>query len=349
MTAGSGIVGHEQALERLFGAIGSGRAGHAWLFHGPRGVGKKGIAARFASALLCLSGGGAKPCGKCRSCAAAAAGEHPDLDVAAPPEGSRAIPIDSVREINRRASLAPSLCSRRVFIIDDAHAMTEEAANSLLKTIEEPPGPSVFVLVSHKPESLLPTIRSRAMEVRFGALPEEACAALLRERFGVEKGLSSCLSRLSMGSPGRALEIGACAAFRNRDAIREEILKAQRRSIFEGAARLMEIAKEDAGDGPLESVRDGLRGVFTIAAAFLRDIDAARASGGAARPLLTGDAGFLDRGLALAGGEWASPALDALVGARDALEANVSPALVAEWWLSKVVRALDSRRTLAEP
>ena len=138
------LQGNEAAAGALRHMAESGRMPHALLFAGPRGVGKFLAARIFAAALLC--GGQARPCGVCPSCRAAAAGAHPDWSVVQP--DGQAIKIEQVRALQGVLATAPVLAKRRVALFDDAEKLTLEAANSLLKLLEEPVGETVFLLVS---------------------------------------------------------------------------------------------------------------------------------------------------------------------------------------------------------
>lgn len=346
MTASPEILGQDAAWASLTSTWKSGRLAHAFLFHGPRGVGKASLARRFAGALLCARSRKLSACGTCDACRAFAAGEHPDFDEIAPPSGARNISIDAMRDMSRRAGLSPSMNGRRVFLIDDAHAMTEEAANSLLKTLEEPPDPVVMLLVTFKPQALLPTVLSRTRQLTFRSLPAPVCVDVLRKDHGLERDEATDLTALSQGSPGRALEMRSNAAYLRRDEIVSEILRAQKRTVFDSAAKLLEIGKEAGPEGAgLEPLRMGLREVLLMVATFLRDVEVSRRTGGAADLLHRRGGPSVARALAVGDGRWAAEALDALTQARDAIEGNVKPVLVLEWWLSRVVRALDHCRT----
>ncbi len=164
----------------------------SFLFAGPAGVGKFTAALAVAQALLCLD----RPqhrlesCGRCQSCRLFQAGTHPDLTVVQLPEGKSQIPLELVAGPRQRRgqeglihqiALHPALGTRKVAIVDEADLLTPEAANSLLKTLEEPPPDSVLILVSHNLEQQLPTIRSRCQVVPFRPLSQEVLARLLQQ------------------------------------------------------------------------------------------------------------------------------------------------------------------------
>src|SRR5690606_32790321 len=133
---------------------------HAYLLEGPRGAGKRALADRYAMAANCTSETKAHPCGSCPTCRQIAAGTHPDVLVLVPDteRAARTIPIEAVREVIRQTTYHRYNARRRMVIVDPVEAMQEPAANALLKTLEEPPQGTGFLLVSHNPAALLPTI-----------------------------------------------------------------------------------------------------------------------------------------------------------------------------------------------
>lgn len=176
------IRGQPAAVNLIRGVLTSGRVAHAYLFVGPRGVGKATAAAMMAAGLLCEADtAGERPCGQCPSCEDVAAGRHEDVYTLAPDDDK--ILIDQVRRLQQRAMLRAVRGRYKLFIIEAADTATEQAQNALLKVLEEPPGNTVFILVAHRDSPLLPTIVSRCVSVRFGPLPRSVAAAILRDRF----------------------------------------------------------------------------------------------------------------------------------------------------------------------
>src|SRR6185369_9354370 len=151
------IIGHTTQLAALDRAIASGAPAHAWLFAGPEGLGKHATALEFAAALNCLAED--KPCGECRPCRSTLESKHTDVEIVAPggicdePDhrdhsDSRMVRICQVRRLEKLLSLAPYAGGRRVAIVDAADTLQAEAANAFLKTLEEPPGHSVIILLA---------------------------------------------------------------------------------------------------------------------------------------------------------------------------------------------------------
>jgi DNA polymerase-3 subunit delta' len=211
------LVGQDEALATLEAAARSGRLHHGWLFCGPPGIGKASAALRFATWLLAglprapqgQAGGQGPlwiaPDAPARRRVAAAA--HPDLLVLAPdaePGKRRSIKIEELRATRQFLALTAAEGGWRCVIVDEAEAMEAPAANTLLKTLEEPPPRTVIILVSHAPGRVLPTIRSRCRRLDFFPLAEALLAGLLE---GWQPGAGAALAKVAGGSPGRALEL----------------------------------------------------------------------------------------------------------------------------------------------
>ncbi len=204
----SDICGHTGIIRRLRVLAAAQRLPHALIFCGMEGIGKRRTARVLARTLLC-TGGGDAPCGHCASCRTMAAGVHPDYFETAPEARGKSaamIRTDAVRDILIAASGAPVQAQRRIILIDGAETMNETAANRLLKTIEEPTGEVLFLLVTSGYDAVLPTIRSRAVRIAFGALPRAEIAAALRGR-GTEN--AETIAALADGSLGRAYALAA--------------------------------------------------------------------------------------------------------------------------------------------
>ncbi|MFQ5989360.1 MAG: DNA polymerase III subunit delta' [Candidatus Methylomirabilales bacterium] len=198
------IRGQDWAIALLRRGIETGRLPHALLFTGPKGVGRFLTAVTVAKALNCLGGTPGDCCDRCLACIKITKGVHPDVHLVAP-EGA-SLKIDQIRGLTQEATFKPYEGRRKVFILDLAETMTEQAQNALLKTLEEPPGAAVLVLIAPEASALLSTIASRCSQIRFGPLPEHAVAARLMEE-GYEGEEAHFLASLARGSLGRAQEL----------------------------------------------------------------------------------------------------------------------------------------------
>lgn len=219
------LVGQERPRAAFLDAMASGALHHAWLLAGPRGIGKAAFARAAALRLLAQGAGEALPpgldvpAGRTRSLVEA--GSHPDLRVLARlakadkagGEGvtsstdlARSITVDQVRSLLPMFATAPSMSSHRAVVIDAVDDFAREGANALLKGLEEPPEGTVFLLVSHQPGRLLPTIRSRCRLLRFEPLDDAALAGVLADaQPNATPAEIAALVRAGAGSPGRAL------------------------------------------------------------------------------------------------------------------------------------------------
>ncbi|WP_342243018.1 DNA polymerase III subunit delta' [Pseudomonas sp. OTU5201] len=152
---------------------GRSRHAHAYLLHGPSGIGKRALGERLMARLLCQSPAGLDACGRCKACLLLAANTHPDAFVLEPEEVDKAIRVDQVRELVEFVVQTAQLAGRKVVLLEPAEAMNINASNALLKSLEEPSGDTVLLLISHQPSRLLPTIKSRCVQ-QACPLPSEA-------------------------------------------------------------------------------------------------------------------------------------------------------------------------------
>jgi DNA polymerase III subunit delta' len=229
------------AAERALGGDPSAGMTHAWLFTGPPGSGRSNAARAFAAALLCDAGG----CGRCLSCRTALAGSHSDVTLVRTTELS--IRVGDVRELVRRAAMAPTGRRWQVLVVEDADRLTEQAADALLKALEEPAARTVWLLCAPTVEDVVVTIRSRARLLVLRTPSPRAVAEVL-EREGVDDALAVYAARTSLGHIGRARALARDEATRNR---RREVLTVPARlldlvSCLNAAANLVELAAEEA-------------------------------------------------------------------------------------------------------
>ncbi len=216
------IVGQERALAALRRAVADeARLSHAYLFAGPERVGKATAARRFAQAMNCeaaVEDDVERPCGECRTCRLIEEGKHADVEVVSvgglcdesehgdhSADNSRDIRICQVRRLGHVVSRAPYEGRYRVIVIDPADAMTKDAANAFLKTLEEPAASVVLVLVTSREAALAETVRSRCRRIEFAGVPRAEIESALVERWQAEPAVAARLARLAEGRLGWAV------------------------------------------------------------------------------------------------------------------------------------------------
>lgn len=196
------LLGHEKPKALLREAADKNKMGHAYLFRGPDGVGKKRAALTLAAYLNCKSPVASDGCGTCQSCRKYFACSHPDL-LLVEPDGA-AIKIAQIRELKHQLAFPPFEAKVRVSILEDIHTMRREAANSLLKALEEPPPDNLLILTADLAGDILPTILSRCQIIPFGPLAPEIMARVLMQDEEMDESLARTLVAVSEGSLGRA-------------------------------------------------------------------------------------------------------------------------------------------------
>lgn len=198
------IIGQDNAVNLLVEQLKNRRVSHAFLFIGKDGVGKKRLALEFARALFCPEKE-ADACGICLSCKKVVHQNHPDIRLIEIDEGDN-IKIEQIRELQQEIAYKPYESDRKVFIIDQADQMTVQAANSLLKTLEEPPSYAIIILLAEGTDSLLPTVISRCQKIQLNKLPREEIEKKLKLE-GIRADRAEVIAGLVDGSLGRALSL----------------------------------------------------------------------------------------------------------------------------------------------
>ena len=320
------IAGHRRLLTLLSQAIARQSLTPSLILSGPEGVGKRLTAISIAQELNCLSPANGGACGACAVCSRIARGAHPDVMTIEPGE-SGSIKIEQVRAAIERAHYRPFEGRRRVTIIEEADALVPAAQNALLKTLEEPQPGSVLVLVTSRPDALLPTVRSRCAHLRFGRLQVADVAAVLERSQGYSHSDALTAAAASDGSVRRALDLEA-DAFTDARSDAEGLLQAAGRDPRTRLEQAKELLK---GGGTAASEREHLSARLMAMTALVRDAGLV-ASGGDARLLANLDRRPVVDSMARAlGVDRLGRIFAAVTRAEDALERNVSPKVVADW------------------
>ena len=201
------IKGNKTSIKYLKQCLVQKRTHNSYLFSGPDGIGKALTAKAFIGSLVCKNKTKEfEGCRECSSCKRIDLNEHPDV-VWIEPEKNRSIKIEEIRKAKETLSLKPYESPLSICVIVDAHRMTVESSNALLKLLENPPGKSVLLLITNKKELILPTVISRCSEVRFSSLPIKDVTEIICQNIEIEKKEAEFLSFFSGGSPGKALEM----------------------------------------------------------------------------------------------------------------------------------------------
>jgi DNA polymerase-3 subunit delta' len=327
------IVGHRRLLSLLSRAIARDTLPPALLLAGPSGVGKRRAAVAIAEALNCLTPQETaeftrEACGECAACRRIQRGVHPDVIVIEPGDmGS--IKIEQVRDVIDRAEYRPFEGRRRVVIIDEADALVDAAQNALLKTLEEPPSASIFVLVSSIPDALLPTVRSRCSRLRFAALSPAEVTEVLRRDHGYAEQDARAAAIDAEGSVSRALEAEAADLVEAREGAQRLLDYTARAG---DPSRRLDAARDvTAKKSTSAGERDQLAACLRSLGSLLRDIGIL-ASGGDRN--LIGNSDLESQLAAMAksfDSQRTASAYAAVDEALAALERNASPKIVADW------------------
>ncbi|HEX6164055.1 MAG TPA: hypothetical protein VFZ31_11860 [Vicinamibacterales bacterium] len=337
------IIGHRRLTTLIARAIERDSLPPTLLFAGPSGVGKWAVARAAAQAVNCLDpstqfspaaqdqtslSAGRDACGKCRSCDRIARGVHVDV-IAVEPDEKVSIKIDVIRDVLSRTSFRPFEGRKRVVLIREADTLETASQNSLLKSLEEPPPGTMFILTSAVPGALLPTVRSRCMRLRFGRLTTAEIAAALIRDHDYEDAEARQTAPIADGSIGQALALvdNDLSLFRElaMGLLRQTAGRADAQSRVQAASAL------HTGGSKKERTREDVAIVLRLMASMLRDVEAINAGADRAvlaNPLLTSDLEALARAYA---GDRARAAFGAVDRALTALERNAGTKVVAEW------------------
>jgi len=215
------IIGHEQIIRHLKKAIHNNKVSHAYIFNGDKGTGRAILASAFAKTLQCESSD-EDSCGACRSCLQTESGNHPDIKWVTH-EKPATISVDDIRtQVNNDIAIKPYSSPYKIYIISDAQKMTPQAQNALLKTIEEPPGYAILLLLASDVNILLPTILSRCVILNIKAVDEEVIKKFLIKNYQLPDYKARILAAFSQGNVGKAVKMAVSEEFQ---AMHDDILR----------------------------------------------------------------------------------------------------------------------------
>ena len=331
------IRGHQAVRRLLQRAVTHDRLPPCLLFTGPDGVGKRLTAVTLAARINCESrfdreNESAEACGACGACERIERGVHPDVILIAPEE-SGAIKVDTIRAAVAQAGYRPFEGRRRVVIIDEADRMVDQAQNALLKTLEEPPSGSMFLLVTARPHQLLATIRSRCPALRFGGVPVDDIVDLLVTEHGTTRAAARVAAVASDGSVSVALETESdehLEALDSAAAALQALARARNPKQRLETAKTLVPERRGKRSSPAAD-RETLRRRLRAMAALLRDLQlvaAEGASSGLAHADRESDMRALARGCGAARSRQGFATVDR---ALNALSRNASPKVVVDW------------------
>ena len=371
----SQLVGLDLPIRALRGALAADQVAGTHLFVGPDGVGKTALALAFAAAAACPEPQ-REPydaCGNCRSCRLLAAASHPEITLIAPAGDATQLwqfwdrdgrPPGSVQST---ISYAPSLGRRRVYIVERADTLTEAAANSLLKVLEEPPSYALFVLLSPHPSRMLPTVLSRAQALRLQPMPISALTAYLEHEEDVPAQRARTLASLAEGRVGRALRLARSAAgMEEVDRVLDFVSVIPSTSplgalrISEGMRKLAsslrhvgagDSAKDasanaptedapteaDGGTGKERTSKQQLSAIVDLAAAYYRDVLAVALLGSEAGVVHVDRRAEIECVAERLPPQECMSCLGALLAARRWIDQNASPSLLTDWLATRLV------------
>jgi DNA polymerase-3 subunit delta' len=207
------ILGHEQIKEHFHNALRAQKISHAYILSGEAGMGRKSLANAFALALMCEREG-EEPCMECPACKQVLSGSHPDL-IYVTHEKPASIGVDDIRkQINDTIQVRPYSSTHKIYIVDEAEKMTQQAQNALLKTIEEPPGYAILILLTTNTEAFLPTILSRCVQLKLKPLRDVVVKQYLMERMDIPKMDAEVYTAFARGNLGKAITIASSETFK---------------------------------------------------------------------------------------------------------------------------------------
>lgn len=314
------IIGREDVKKRLKVAAAKDRAAHSYIFSGEAGTGKKYIAKLFAMALQCESGSD-EPCMECRSCRMALAGNHPDI-LFVTHEKPSSIGVDEIREqVVEDAGIRPYCSKKKIYLIPDASKMTVQAQNALLKTLEEPPEYCHILLIADNTDVLLPTIRSRCVEIGIHPVTDEETKAYLIGEMLLPDHEARMIAVFAQGNLGKARKLANSGDFQEK--LHESIRFLKYSKDMDTISRL-EFDKKIAAD------KQGIYDYLELFSVWFRDVLYFKASNDPERIIFRDELKAIRERATVSSYEGLMAIIEAIETAKARLAANVNPELVLE-------------------
>ncbi|MGB2751560.1 MAG: DNA polymerase III subunit [Pyrinomonadaceae bacterium] len=279
----SKLIGNDNAKRSLKRLLANGRVPNSLLFAGDEGVGKRQFALQVAKAFVCKEPTDNEACGVCAACRRVDVfvfpksdkgddfeqvffSEHPDVGTVIP--FKRNVRVDAIRDLEREANFRPYEAAARFFIIDDAHKMNDAAANALLKTLEEPPATSYIFLITSRPDSLMPTIRSRCQMMRFAPVETNEIERFLIDDRAFTHDEARLAARLARGSVGRAVSVDVIKFKTNRErmmgVLRNAVETGDRAALLRISEELNDAKNKESFEGNLDILESLIHDVWTL-------------------------------------------------------------------------------------
>ena len=307
------VIGQEQITGHLQNAIRMGKVSHAYIIQGEAGSGKKLLADIFSATLQCEEGG-IEPCGHCQSCKQALSGNHPDIRRVTHEKAT--IGVDDIRlQLNNDIMVKPYSRPYKVYIIEEAEKMTEQAQNAMLKTIEEPPEYAIILLLTVNAKLLLPTILSRCILLNVRPVARQAITKLLTEQHGIAGYMAEVAADFADGVPGKAIAYAQSGEFVD---LKEDVLKVLRRLESMPADELYKKVKEWAGR------KADLPDMLSLMKLWFRDVLVMKSTGGSGRPVFREEERELKVQAERMSYPWIEACINAIELTRQRMNANVN-------------------------
>lgn len=307
------IIGQDQITRHLQNAIRMGKVSHAYIIQGEPGSGKKLLADTFAETLQCEEGG-ITSCGHCQSCKQAASGNHPDIRHITHEKAT--IGVDDIRlQLNNDIMVKPYSRPYKVYIIDEAEKMTEQAQNAMLKTIEEPPAYAVILLLTVNAKLLLPTILSRCVLLNMRPVSKASITKLLKEHHGIAGYMAEIAADFADGVPGKAIAYAGSGEFVEQ---KEDVLRMLKRLPSLPAEDIYKKVREWAGR------KQDLPDILALMNLWYRDVLVMKATRGAGKPVFREEEQELLRQAEQVSYEKLEKKLCAIGQMRERIDANVN-------------------------